>query len=90
MSAPRQVHLLSADEALAEEYRHRGYVAVCGEPIDAPGLPDASCPDECECEVTYCPACLHTATERNWKAGLDVDCPPGITVVTGTRPGIRR
>jgi hypothetical protein len=87
VSAPRGAHLLSADEALAEGYRPGGYLALCGEPIDAPG---ASYPEECECEVTYYPACLHTATERNWEAGVEVGCPPGIIVVTGSRPVIRR
>jgi len=85
MSAPRRVHLLSADEALAEGYRHGGYLALCGEPIDTSSLANARCPDECGCEITYCPGCLDVATERNWEAGVDVGCPPGITVVTGTR-----
>lgn len=79
MSAPGWVHLLAADEALAEGYRHGGYLALCGEPIGASGLPDASCLDECDDEATYCSACLYVATQRNWAAGLDVGCPSGIT-----------
>jgi hypothetical protein len=86
MSAPRQVHLLSADEAQAEGYRHGGPLALCGEPLGTPDLPSASCPDECYCELTYCPGCLDVATRRNWEAGLEVGCPPGITVATGSRP----
>lgn len=85
MSAPRRVHLISADEALAEGYRPGGYLTLCGEPIDASGLPDASCPEEWE--VTYCLGCLDAATERNGEAGVGVGCPPGITVVMGSRPG---
>jgi hypothetical protein len=85
VSTPRCAHLLCAGEALAEGYRHGGYLALCGEPIGASGLLGGSCPDECGCEIGYCPACLHAATERNWAAGLDVGCPPEITVVTGTR-----
>jgi hypothetical protein len=83
MSTPRSVHLLCAGEALAEGYRYGGYLALCGEPIGASGLPGARCPNECDCEVTYCPRCLDAATQRNWEAGVDVSCPPGITVVTG-------
>ncbi|MGH3821740.1 MAG: hypothetical protein ACRDRA_02680 [Pseudonocardiaceae bacterium] len=72
MSAPRRVHLLSTDEALAEGYRPWGYLALCGEPIDTSSLPSARCPDECDCEVTYCPGCLDVATERNGEAGVEV------------------
>jgi len=90
VSAPRQLHLISADEALAQGYRPGGYLALCGDSIDAAALPGARCPDECDCEVTYCLGCLDAATERNWAAGVNVRCPPGITVVTGTRPGTRR
>jgi hypothetical protein len=48
MSTPRCVHLLSADEVLAKGYRPGGYLALCGEPIDASDLPGACCPEECE------------------------------------------
>lgn len=64
MSAPRCVHLISADVVLAEGYWPGGHLALCGEPIDTSNLPSTRCPDECECEVTYCPGCLHAATER--------------------------
>jgi hypothetical protein len=50
MNAPRRVHLLSADDALAEGYRFGGYLTLCGEPIDTSDLPSARCPDECDCE----------------------------------------
>ncbi len=69
MSAPRGVHLLCAGEALTEGYRHGGHLALCGEPIGAPGLPDVSCPDECDCEVTYCLGCLDAANKRHGEAG---------------------
>ncbi|MGH3823489.1 MAG: hypothetical protein ACRDRA_11770 [Pseudonocardiaceae bacterium] len=82
MSGLRRVHLLCADEALAEGYRPGVYLAVCGEVIGGLSLPSARCPDECDCEIAYCPACLRAATERNWDAGVDVDCPPGIIVRT--------
>jgi hypothetical protein len=84
VSAPQSVHLLCAGEALAESYRLGGYLALCGEPIGASGLPGARCPDECDCEVIYCPRCLDVATERNWEAGVAVGCPPGITVMTNS------
>jgi hypothetical protein len=77
MSAPRQVHLLCADEALAEGYRHGGPLALCGEPLGTSDLPSASCPDECYCELTYCPGCLDVATRHNWEAGLEVALHPG-------------
>jgi hypothetical protein len=78
MNAPRRVHLLSADDALAEGYRFGGYLTLCGEPIDTSDLPSARCPDECDCE----PRCLDVAMQRNWEAGVALGCPPGITVVT--------
>ncbi|MCA1703093.1 MAG: hypothetical protein LC808_07415 [Actinobacteria bacterium] len=91
MSTPRCTHLLCADEVLSEGYRYRGtYIAVCGEPIEASSLLITSCPDECDCEVAYCPGCLDAVNKRTWEAGVDVGCPPGITVVTGSRPGTRR
>jgi hypothetical protein len=77
MNIPQNVHLLAADEALAEEYRPRGYLALCEEPIGESGLPDARCPDECDCEITYCPGCVDVAMKRNWEAGVAVCCPPG-------------
>ena len=90
MSAPRRLHLLSTDEVLGEGYRPGGYLAACGEPVDTSSEPSANCPDECECEVTYCLGCLDAATKRNREARLEVGCPPGITVVTGIRPGVHR
>ncbi|MBV8994120.1 MAG: hypothetical protein JO287_10585 [Pseudonocardiales bacterium] len=64
MSTSCWVHLLSADEALTEGYRYRGiYIAVCGELIDASSSPSASRSDDCDREISYCPACLHTARE---------------------------
>lgn len=91
MNTPRNVHLLSADEAMTKGYRYRRtYIAVCGELIDSSSPSATSYSDDGECQATYCLACLHTATEQDWHAGLDVGCPPGITVITGTRPGPRR
>lgn len=54
--------------------------------IDAASLPSARCPDECDCQITYCSGCLDVATQRNWEAGIAVSCPPGITGVTGSQP----
>jgi hypothetical protein len=85
MNTPRSVHLLAADEALAGDYWPGGYLPLCGEPIEAASLPGARCPEECDCEVTYCPGCVDVAMKRNWEAGVAVYCPPGITVVTGAR-----
>jgi hypothetical protein len=90
MSAPRSVHLLAADEVLAEDYRPGGYLPLCGEPIDAASLPEACCPDECDCEITYCPGCVDVAMKRNWEAGVAVGCPPGTTVTTDSPPGACR
>ena len=78
VSTPRCPHLLCADEVLSEGYRYRGtYIAVGGEPIAASSRWITSCPDECDCEVTYCPGCLDAVKKRNGDASLDVDCPPG-------------
>jgi hypothetical protein len=90
VSTPRCVHLLCAGEALAEGYRPGGFLVLCGELIGTSSLSGARCPQECECEVTYCPGCLDVATQRNWEAGIAVSCPPAITVVTGVRPEGRR
>jgi hypothetical protein len=90
MSGPRGVHLLAADEALAVDYRPGGYLPLCGEPIDTSDLTSARCPEECDCEITYCPGCVDVAMTRNWEAGVAVSCPPGITGVTDSRPGASR
>jgi hypothetical protein len=82
-SVQQPVHLLAADEAVKEGHRYGTYLALCGQPVSASTLPRASCPDGCECPgVVYCFFCLRAATERNWDAGVDVDCPPGIVVRT--------
>jgi hypothetical protein len=65
VNTPRCTHLLAADEALAEDYRPGGYLTLCGEVIDTLSLPSARCPDECDCELTYCPGCLDVATNAH-------------------------
>jgi hypothetical protein len=47
MSAPLPqgaVHLLMADNALAEGHRYGAYIAACGEVVCASSLPAALCP----------------------------------------------
>jgi hypothetical protein len=90
VSAPQSVHLLAADEALAEDYRSGGYITLCGEPIGESGLPEARCPEGCDCEITYCPGCVDVAMTRNWEAGVAVGCPPGTTATTDSQPGACR
>jgi hypothetical protein len=79
------------DDQLGTHTVPRDLIAVRGELIEFSSLPSTSYSgDGDKREATYCPACLYVATEHNRAAGLDVGCPPGITVIMGTWPGVRR
>lgn len=53
---------------------------MCGAELPTSELPSSECEPGCERETTYCQACIRTANGRNYNAGLDVDCPPGVIV----------
>ncbi|MBV9139402.1 MAG: hypothetical protein JO115_00495 [Pseudonocardiales bacterium] len=62
------VHLLAADGLFSSEWglhARRAYWTVCGEMVADADLPHAICPDDCDCEPYFCPACLRQATVRN-------------------------
>lgn len=81
MSEPHCLHLLAAErELLTECHRSLPYLAVCGEQLPASELPSSDCEPGCEREVVYCLECIRTANGRNWEAGVEVDCPPGVFV----------
>lgn len=80
MSEPHCLHLLVAHDALTKEYWYGIYVTLCGNLLGASELPSATCPDDCGAEIVYCPGCLRAANERNYDAGVDVDCPPTVIV----------
>jgi hypothetical protein len=69
------VHLLPADRLLVERYRGRmQLLTLCGRAMAEFELPHVTCPDEkCECELSYCPDCLSSATK--WNA----EWPPAVS-----------
>jgi hypothetical protein len=79
VSGLRCVHLISAHEVVPQWCLAPSYPAECGELVES-DRQEVSCPNECECEVVYCSACLRVANKRNYDAGMDVDCPPGVVV----------
>jgi hypothetical protein len=79
VSGPRCVHLISAHEVVPQWRLYPTYTAECGELVES-AREEVSCPNECECEVIYCSACLRAAMKRNCEARVDVDCPPGVDV----------
>lgn len=80
--APEDIHLTAVDETLKESQCCGKYLALCGEVIARSDLPGTLCVADCEREHGYCLACIREANRRNWQAGLDVDCPPGVIVRT--------
>lgn len=69
MNAPC-VHLFSGGElAGGHRYHPGGLVAVCGEPVSAPGVPCSSCPDECAHQ--FCPDCVREAARWSAEAGQE-------------------
>lgn len=86
MSAPLlqgAVHLLVADDALAEGHRHGTYIAACGEVVCASSLPTVCCPPDCERDHLYCPACVRAAVR--WNAGMMGDGASGAVDQMATR-----
>jgi hypothetical protein len=81
VSEPHCLHLLGAErELLAECHLRRSYLAVCGELMSVSELPSSDCEPGCQREVVSCLACIRTANEHHYDAGVDVDCPPGVVV----------
>jgi hypothetical protein len=75
------VHLLAADGLLSPERGlrlPRVYWTVCGEEVADSDLPHAVCPEECDCEQYYCPACLRQATVRNAETDARIAAAAGI------------
>jgi hypothetical protein len=75
------VHLLAADGLLSPERGlrlPRVYWTVCGEEVADSDLPQAVCPEECDCEQYYCPACLRQATVRNAETDARIAAAAGI------------
>jgi hypothetical protein len=65
VSAPHpwgDLHLLVADDALVGEIGGT-YLAVCGELVPASTLPPSSCPEDCDCDVLYCPECVRAVAQ---------------------------
>lgn len=73
-----RVHLLAADGLLSEESFHslRVYLTLCGVAMTDLELPHATCPEECDCELYYCPQCIRWAT--GWNAEMDQDAASGV------------
>jgi hypothetical protein len=81
VNEPHCLHLLVTErETLAEGHRYGTYMAICGELLVTEELPSSDCEPGCQREITYCQACIRTAIERNYDAGADIDCPPGVIV----------
>ncbi|MGH3997532.1 MAG: hypothetical protein ACRDTJ_08730 [Pseudonocardiaceae bacterium] len=80
-------HLISAHEVVPKWRLHPAYVALCGERVETAWMSETDCPNKCECEfsgtMVYCPACLREAIGQNRRAGVDVDCSPGVIVRAG-------
>lgn len=54
------VHLLTADDVLAEGTQCGTYLALCGALVPASCLPSSLCPPGCECDCAlYCLRCIH-------------------------------
>jgi hypothetical protein len=62
------LHLLVADDALAGGIGGT-HVAVCGELVSLSRLPPSSCPEDCDCDVLYCPECVRAVAQCNAEAG---------------------
>lgn len=76
-----RVHLLAADGLLGSEgglRLRRSYWTVCGEVVADSDLPHALCPEECDCEPYYCPACLRWATVHNAETDARIAAAGGI------------
>lgn len=71
---PQIVHLLEADDAIAEGHRYGTFIAVCGELVRASNLSPSPCPDGCHCEnALYCPECVREATRWDAEAGQSAE-----------------
>lgn len=66
------VHLTVLDDSVAEQYRYRGYLALCGAVLAASDLPCSSCPEGCDCDPRYCPECVRAAAGWNAEAAEQV------------------
>ncbi|MBV9143454.1 MAG: hypothetical protein JO115_21505 [Pseudonocardiales bacterium] len=68
------VHLLAVDGLGYEGGVRlpRVYWTLCGEVVSDADLPHAVCPQECDWDLSYCPACLRSATGRNAETDADV------------------
>lgn len=71
MSESRCAHLISAHDLVSGWRLTPTYVALCGVLVRTSLSAGAGCPDECECEVVHCSACLRAAVECNRDADLD-------------------
>ncbi len=62
-------HLISSHEIVLRWRLTPKYVALCGALVETSDGRTPACPNECECVVVHCPACLHAAMECNREAG---------------------
>lgn len=79
------IHLLTANDVLADGDRCGTYLAVCGALVPASDLPSSLCPEGCECDIysLYCQQCVHRVAQYAPESATSAEVPGPEPAATG-------